>query len=91
MWTVLFRGLCVARELFHNDPSAETLMTVRVGCPLESPYQNSSPAVNRQKQTGLERGVLSDSSSSQQKQNNMASVPRLVTVIFLLLAFLKST
>lgn len=53
VWTVLFKGLCVARKLFHNDPSAEALMTARVGRTLKSPYQNNSSTVSRQKQTGL--------------------------------------
>lgn len=46
VWTVLFKGLCVARKLFHNDPSAEALMTARAGFTLKSPYQNNSSAVS---------------------------------------------
>lgn len=63
----------------------EALMTAWVGCALKSPYQNKSPAVSRQKQMGWR------DPTTEQKQNNMASVPRLVTVIFPLITFLKST
>lgn len=66
-------------------------MTAGLGLNLKSPYQNNSSAMSRQKQTGLERGALRDPISRQPKQNNMASVLRLVKAIFSLLAFLKST
>lgn len=57
----------------------------------KSPYQNTSLAVSRQKQTGLERGVLRDAiqQSAETEQYGLCSRP--VTVIFPLLAVLKST
>lgn len=43
MWTVLFRGLCVARKLFHNDPSAEALMTARGRTDLQVALSKQQP------------------------------------------------